>query len=59
MTPLKKAAIDLLDVLAKNKLISPAPFACFAIGIVIQADNIQITGSNLLTCELHSLRMQE
>ena len=53
-TPLKQAAMDLLDVLAKNRLIQARGYVCAAVGVVIRDVTTQV-----LTCEVHFLRMEE
>lgn len=52
--PLKEAAIDLLDVLAKNRFIRSKRCICAAVGVVIR----EIITSQL-TCEVHFLKMEE
>lgn len=54
LTYMKNAAITLLDVLAKNKLIRPSKYVSYTVGVVIRDLNF-----DTLTCELHSLRMEE
>lgn len=49
-TKLKKAAIELLDILAKTRMIRTGSYIAYAIGVVMQG---------LDTYEIHRLRMEE